>query len=323
MAVKSVVVENNLQPNTEFGPTEAIWAGTGNQPVPGGYWVADFIQDPRLGYHFFDTFDQGAPSAALGSGATTGNFGKWGMYAYANATLTDGSQPGAVLNMICGTTSNQGIALSSFAGCVQLASSNSTPIPGYLAFECRVAINSISTAAAAQYDMFIGLSDLGSPGISKPISAAALNSTMNAIGFYRQGSVGNDWQFVYQKANLAPVFPTNLQTLVSSVTGSALTASQFVKLGFIFNPSPVAKQQATTTTGNSTIGPANPMITIFVNGQSAGAGGILPFLTKSNVGSSNFPQGVLGPTVAVLNASTTTGLSASVDWIRLAQSNWQ
>ena len=317
MAVKSIVPLRNTVANTEYGPTPVLWGGEG---CPGGNWVEDFLQDPRLGYHFFDTFVDGAPSASLTTSATTGSYGSWGLYAYANAIVTDASVPGGVIQLQCGTTSHQGIALTKYAGAVQLASSNSNPIPGFMAFEARVALNFAVTTAASAYDAFVGLSDAGAPGSGKPITTTnnSLYNSCNLIGFQRIGSVGNDWSFVYQASGIAAVYPTNLQTLINSVTGSNYTANQYVKLGFIYNPTPISATLGSTTTGNSTVGPARPMIQIFVNGQPAAA-----FLTAANVSSSNFPQGVMGPALAIMNSSTATNCSMYVDWVRVAQSNWQ
>lgn len=318
MAVKSVVPTLNTVASTERGPTEALWSGQGQQ---GGYWIEDFLQDPRLGYHFFDDMERGAPSSALTTTATTGSFGTWGMYAYGNATIVDGSAYGGLLRLICGTTSNQGVALTSFAGMVQLADTASTPVPGCLVFEASIGVNYIGTAAASQADVFVGLTSKGQPAAGQPITttAGSLYNTMDAIGFMRVGTVGNDWGFLYQKAGVAAVFPTNLQTLVSTVTGSAIVASTQYKLGFMYNPRAQSETISVSTTGNSTtsIG-AIPMIQVFVNGIQAPA-----FLTRNNVGSSNFPQGFMGPAVAIMNASTATGLTAYVDFVRLAQQGWQ
>ena len=316
MSVQTVDVLQNSVPNTQRGPSEFLWGGQG---IAGG-WIADFISDPSLGFAFYDEFQDGAPSTALTTSALAGSYGAWGLYAYANATVVDASQYGGVIQLLCGTTTNQGIALTKFAGCVQMVDSTTTPTPGPLVFEARVLVNNITTTAAAQFDAFVGLTDKGKPAAGIPITttSGSLYNTMNCIGFQRKASVGNDWSFVYQASGVAAVYPTNLQTLVSTVTGSAVTASQYVKLGFIYNNNALPVLIGTTTTGGGAIGTlASPKVIITVNGQPAAA-----FLQNVHLTSSNFPQGFMSPAVAVMNASTTTGLGMNVDWVRVAQRAW-
>ena len=318
MAVKSIVPMLNTAPNNERGPSEALWAGQGFQ---GGYWIEDFLQDPRLGYHFFDDMERGAPSSALGGSATTGSYGNWGLYGYANATIVDNSAYGGVLQLVAGTTSHQGIALTSFAGMVQLVDSTSTIVPGCLVFEASVGVNSISTSAASAFDAFVGLTDKGAPAAGQPITTTgnSLYNSCNLISFQRIASVGNDWSFVYQASGVAAVYPTNLQTLISTVTGSAAVASTLYKLGFIYHPKGTPILVTSTTTGNSALAVAAvPLIQVFVNGQAAPA-----FLTNTALTSSNFPQGYMGPAIAIMNSSTGTGLTTYVDWVRLAQQGWK
>jgi len=318
MTVKSVIVEGNLTANTERGPSESIWCGQG---LPSGYWVNDFIVDPRTGYYFFDDFDRVAPSAALGAAATTGTLGQWALYAYANATVADASQYGGVLTMQCGTTSNQGIALTTMCGAVQIADSTSTPVPGALAFECRIALGQISTAAASVNDVFYGVADKGAPTAGQPITttSGSLYNSCNLIGFHRVGSIGNDVGFVFQASGVAAVRPPNLQTLITTVTGSAAVAGTYYKLGFVYNPNAQPQLVTATTPGNSTLGiNAKPILQVFVNGLPAAA-----FLGRSDIAASNFPRGYMGPAVAIMNASTATGLNHNVDWVRVAQQAWQ
>jgi hypothetical protein len=330
MSVKSVVYTTNLVANTERGPSEIIWGAPGTPNA----WVEDFIQDPRLGLYVFDDW------ALAGSGpgaatAFTGSFGMWTLYQGSNSgTIIDGSVIGGVIQFqpssgtVSSGASTPTIALQSLAGAFQLItnSSGNSALQGKLAFEARVALTSITSG---QRDAFIGLSD-GAPGSSNPflvLSAGSSNmlaSSNNLIGFYNAGSGrGQDWWFVYQRASTAAVFASNLGSLVSKVTGTAIAAGSYYKLGFVFDPNAQVKAIGTASDGQTVGNTAKQMLTVYVNGIQAAA-----FLTQTqNILTASFPTGIMGPLIAFTEVSTSgTGNSATnsagvmnVDWLRLAQ----
>jgi hypothetical protein len=331
MSVKSVDYLANLAANTERGPTEALWAA----PDSGNAWVEDFIQSPRLGMYFWDDF----LCAGTGPGAATvfqGSLGQWSLYQGSNSgTFQDGGIIGGGLQFVpsSGTVStgasNTQMTLSSQAGAFQIttASTNASCLQGRLAFECRVMLTSVT---AGKRDAFVGLADQGTPSSNNPFtvvsagSSQMLTTTRNLIGFYNAGSGrGQDWAFVFQLASTAPVFCSNLGSLVSIVTGSAIAAGTFYKLGFVYDPV-APSQQITTASDGQTVGnTARAMIKVYVNGIAAAA-----FLTQTqNILTASFPTGIMGPIAAFANVSNSgtsnsgTNLSGlfTLDWMRIAQ----
>lgn len=331
MADKSIYYLNNLSNNTERGPSEAIWGAPG---APNA-WVADFIQDPRLGMHFYDDFlCMGVfPAAATASSVSCGN---WSLYTGSNAgTISDAAVVGGVIQFqpssgtVSTGASNTQMTLSSQVGAFQVCSSsaNASNLQGRLAFECRVALTSV---AASMRDAFIGLADKGSPSSNNPFTVVSggstnlLTSTRNFIGFYNpdQGG-GQDWQFVFGLASTATVFCSNLGSLVSNVTGSAIAGGTYYKLGFVYDPNAITKQISSASDGQTAGNVAKAMLQVYVNGQAATA-----FETQTqNILTASFPTGVMGPVISFANVSTSgTGNSATslsgvmnVDWIRVAQ----
>jgi len=331
MATKSVGYSANLIANTERGPTEAIWGAPGSPNA----WVEDFLQDPRLGMHFYDDFlvAGSGPGAAT---AYTGSFGQWSLYQGSNSgTIQDGIIIGGGIQFVpsSGTVAGGGstptVALSGLAGAFQIItnSSGNSALQGKLALECRVMLTSI---ASGQRDAFIGFVDQAAPSSNLPFtvvsggSSQMLTTTRNLIGFYNADSGrGQDWAFVFQLASTAPVFCSNLNSLVSRVTGSAIAAGTFYKLGFVYDPNAPSKIIGTASDGQTVGAVARQMITVFVNGQSAVA-----FQTQANnILTASFPTGIMAPCIAfanVSNSGTSNSGSAvagmmTVDWIRFAQ----
>jgi hypothetical protein len=317
-------------------PTPDIYRGP-SHIIFGNMNVLDFIEDPTKGLEVFDDFNPSGsgPGAAT---AFTGSFGEWTLYQGSNSgTIIDAGIIGAGIQFVpsSGTVSSGAstptVALQSLAGAFQFItnSSGASALQGKLAFECRVALTSITSG---QRDAFIGLSD-GAPGSNKPflvLSAGSSNmlaSSNNLIGFYNAGSGrGQDWWFVYQKASTAPVFASNLGSLISSITGTAIAAGTFYKLGFVFDPTPSCPTGAVVTASDGqTVGAiARKMIQIYVNGVASAT-----FLTQTqNILTASFPTGIMGPIMAftdVSNSGTANSGTGSagvmqVDWIRVAQS---
>lgn len=329
MAVKSANYLANLALNTERGPTEAIWGSPGTPNA----WVPDFIQDPRLGMHFFDDFL--VTGFAVGT-ALGGSIGQWSFYAGSAApTFSDGGIVGGGLQFnpssiaVSSGTSTPTIEISGLCGAFQISanSSGNSALQGKLAFEARVMLTSV---AASQRDAFVGLADQTSPSSGLPFlvlsggSSNMLTSTRNLIGFYNadQGR-GQDWGFMFQLASTAPVFCSNLNSLVSRVTGSAIVAGTFYKLGFVYDPQALPKLIGTASDGQTVGNTAKAMIQVYVNGIAAAA-----FLTQTqNILTASFPTGIMAPIVAFANCSSSgTGNSATsqsgqmvTDWLRIAQ----
>jgi len=330
MAVKSVGYLANTVANTERGPSEAIWGAPGTPNA----WVEDFIQDPRLGIHVFDDFELcgSGPAAAT---ALTGSFGRWAMYQGSNSgNIIDASKIGGVIQIVpsSGTVSSGAstptVAIQGLCGAFQIItnSSGNSALQGKLAFEARVALTSITSG---QRDCFIGLTD-APPGSNNPFlvlsagSSNMLSSSNNLIGFYNAASGrGQDWWFVYQLASTAAVFASNLGSLVSKVTGTAIAAGTFYKLGFVYDPNAQVGAIATASDGQTVGVTAKKMLQVFVNGQASAV-----FLTQTqNILTASFPTGVMAPIIAFTDVSTSgtanSGTASAgvcqVDWLRVAQ----
>lgn len=317
MPVKTAGYLANTAANTERGPTEALWYAPGSPNA----WIADFIQDPRLGMYFFDDFLT-FPKLASGSlGPVAAGLG-WGYFGTANAAVADDGIVGAGLKFSASTTASQGNNISSLTGAFQIIN-GSAALQGRLVFEARVRANGI---ANTQNDTFVGLMDNGGGTSGIPISGTpgTLSATPNLIGFHKRGGTTNatDWNFVYQLAGGTAVYPTNLQNLVNTVTGSAYVNSAYVKLGFVYNPNAVPILINTAVTAGTlvqTVGViSRPMIQVYVNGQPAAA-----FLNSANltsaVSGAAFPTGFMGPVFAFYEAAASVGYDSAIDWIRVAQ----
>jgi hypothetical protein len=287
--------------------------------------------------HFFDDFlvtgmDPGAGAAA----ALTGNLGQWSVYIGSTAQIRDGSILGGGLQFVPGSiavssgASTPTAAICSMVGAFQITanSSGNSALNGRLAFEARIMLTSVTDVKRAA---FIGLAD-GGPKAGNPflvVSAGSSNelaSSQNLIGFYFPSSgMGGDCQFVFQKASTAAVFPTNLSSLVSTVTGSAIVAGTFYKLGFVFDQLAPSAAISSASTGQTAGAIAKQMIRVYVNGIQAAA-----FLTQTqNILTASFPTGIMGPMVAFANVSNSgtsnsaTNLSGlmTCDWVRCVQNN--
>ena len=344
MAVKTVGYAANLSANTERGPSEAIWGLV----QPGNAGVEDFLQDPRLGSYIWEEFDSsGCGNLALlglGQATTFTNVGRWSLMVPAGGGVVDAGIIGGAIQLCPGSLANSStnqIAtfLTSNFGCYQLItnSSGTSALQGRLAFEARIALTSVTNG---KRDAFVGLCDpLASSTATTqalyPFTAAGsgsnnLNSTITTnglIGFYFPSSsfTGNpsgDCCFAYGLSNIAKVLGSNLKGLVSNVTGSAIAAGTYYKLGFVYDqfapPSVITSASDGQTAGNT----AKAMLRIYVNGLQAAA-----FLTQTqNILTASFPTGIMAPLLALAPSSSGTGNTATnqsgflnVDWVRVAQ----
>lgn len=313
MAVKSVLYLANLVSNTERGPSESIWGAPGSPNA----WIEDFLQDPRLGQYFFDEFNSAGLSPAAGSAANFGADANWYAYLDTNGAITDSGILGGGIHLAASTTAHQGVALGQLTNAFQII--NSTPVyQPRLAFEARVAMSTAALVASTA-DMFVGLIDAsGTPASVVPITATGgtLATAPGFIGFHKRGGAtnGTDWNFVYNVAGGTPVYATNLQNLVTTVTGSAPVGGTYYKLGFAYNPQATTMMITSASTGQTAGVIARPEIIVYVNGFPAVA-----FLTTTNIGGAAFPVTLMAPSIAFKQQSTTAAVSADVDWIRVAQ----
>lgn len=344
MSVKSAGYAANTALNTERGPSEVIWGAPGT----GNAWVEDFVQDPRLGTYTWEEFDSSGAGnlALLGLGQATSftNVGRWSLMVPAGGGVVDAGIVGGALQICPGSLANSSTnQIASFLtatfGCYQFItnSSGASAIQGRLAFEARVALTSVTNG---KRDAFVGLCDpLASSTVTTqalyPFTAAGsassnLNSTITTngmLGFYFPSASfasnpSGDCCLAYGLSNVAKVLGSNLRGLVSNVTGSAIVAGTYYKLGFIYDQFASPQQITSASDGQTAGNTARAMLRVFVNGMPAAA-----FLTQAqNVLTASFPTGVMAPLLALAPSSSGTGNTATnqsgflnVDWVRVAQ----
>jgi hypothetical protein len=320
MGVRTLQYVPTLSADTERGPSPQVWAWLDG----GNAGPEDFLQDPRLGMYVWDDFNPAGNLPSSAAAAVLGALDNWSVYLGKTAVISDAGIVGGALSLTPGTSaSNEPINFASTAGAFQITTASTSGLQGRLAFEARVMLQSVT---ASKRDAFVGLMDGGaSQAINVPIVAGTttnnMNSSQNFLGFYNPYSgSAQDWCFVYGLANTATVFPTNLQSLISTITGSAIVAGTYYKLGFVFDPFAYTTLITSASTGQTVGTYARQMLTVYVNGQKAAA-----YLSQAgNVLTASFPTGIMGPTFGICNEVSSVGASTnagamSVDWVRVAQ----
>ena len=316
MGVKTVDYSFGLSADTRRGPSTAIWGAPGS---PNSF-VEDFLQEPYLGTYFFDDFlDTGGLLTLNAPGA----YGRWATFAETtDPTITDAAIQGGGWTLGASTTAHRGVSLSTTAGAFQFVTTAGV-LQGRIAFECRVKLSSI---AACTLDLFVGLMDNLPVASTVPITATggSLSTTPGLIGFHARGGATNpgDFSVAYNIAGGTVQYPTGLTNLVNTITGTAYAAAAYVKLGFLYDPNPYAVKISTAATSGQTAGnTARPCIRFFVNGQPAAAFLQYADLTTGSANNSLFSPVALGPVIAFKQQSTTASITASIDWIRVAQTS--
>lgn len=304
--------------DTTRGPSASIWSS---------FRADDACQDPSLFKHMFDDFQNIGDTPTTASGAFVGSVASqygWSTYFDQNGVFdTDPNLEGGVIALSTGANDATNLSMSSragWAGMIGPVASNVYPLRGKLWFECRVAIGSITTA---KRDAFIGLVGPVLP-VDNNITGSSTNTlatTPGLFGFhFRSTSNPTDVGLAYNVASGTVQYPTNLQTLVNTVTAAALAAysagTGFVKLGFIFDPTPQCNAlPVSVATGTQVVGQlAKPMITIFVNGKACAT-----FLDSSMIQAATFPSTFMAPAFALNSRSATSPGDFYIDWIRCAQ----
>ncbi len=290
-----------------------------------------------MGAYFYDDFQISGYGGAMQT-ALSGSMGQWSIYMGSNSGgIVDAGVAGGVIQfMPCSGTvstgaSNTQTTLSGLATTFQITSGSggNSALRQRLAFEANVMLFSVTSG---QRDAFVGLADQTTPSSNYPFtvisagSSQLLTTTRNLIGFYNAASGrGQDWAFVFQLASTAPVFCTGLQSLVSTVLGSAISANVFYKLGFVYDPVAPSTLISTAGTGQTAGTLARNMLRVYVNGIQCAT-----FLTQAaNILTASFPTGIMAPCLSFANVSTsgTTNSGSTVagvmqvDWVRVAQLN--
>lgn len=264
-----------------------------------------------------------------------------------SADTTNLPQEGGVIGLYGGTTAID-ITMAKGVSSYRLVSpATGFPLGQKLWYEARIAFN---TVTSAYLDFFVGLMDVGLNGGTHITSAASLafsatntlkTATGNGgcIGFWKRATSNpTDIAFAYNVNAGTVQLPGSTSTLQKMLTNSGFSpfatgtggsggltimsatngipvANSFLKLGFLFDPTPACLQGIATSavTTNQTVGTVySQRVQIFVNGQRLGW-----FLTTADVQASTFPSSFLSPVIAYRSGGTGAGI-AYVDWIRVA-----
>lgn len=325
MAVKAVQYAGL---NSLRGLSGAIWS---RAPI------AQVQENPQQGMWFFDDF-LNAGNAVMSS-AYGNSIGAWSSYADAGALLQSGNDTsgtlanaeGGVINIIA-NDDNEGVALFSSAASYQIQTANSTTAPGYrgkMFYEARF---SRSTIAATKVDCWMGLcTPILTAGVAvaaNPISTTinVLSTTFSHIGFFSSGSSAGtpggptEIAFEFTKASGTVNYPTGLTSCMAATGNTVLAAGAFVKVGFVFDPTPTAPMALVTVpTARQTAGTLRrKILQPYINGIPTPT-----FLTTEDLANATsgqlMPIDLMAPTFAVMNDAGSSPGSMSVDWVACLQ----
>ena len=221
-------------------------------------------------------------AGSSGSGAVTGQVGKYPCYIYQGGEIVDAAIQGGGVK-IDSDGDNEGAAIFPGTTCLQF---KSTMKRAWCEFRVKT-----STIADTKHGIFLGLTSAYTPTTGVPIATDGTLADKDLIGFHRLEGTGNAFNFVWKASGQTQV--TGITTLVT------LVADTFVKIGFTFDPDAETAKQ----------------MVIFVNGVENAT-----YVTATQMAAATFPNAVtLGPIFAVMNATGTTPGNSTCDWWRYAQ----
>ncbi len=323
MAVRSLNYQSPTVQDTSRQPSATIW---------GDLAIADWAQLGGMGGSGIFMGDDFCPIASISTAAAIGTVGQWAAWLASGQTIVDGVEEGGVAKLD-GGTANKSTILTSNAGAFRFCGGTSafTITGGKFAMEMRIALGSI---AASQQGVFFGLADNTSSQINSPDTTVVasggntLTTTKNIIGVFNRTTTGpTEFSAVYQPAAGTAVYPTGLTTLVTTVTGSAMSAwaastnkgqgTGYVKIGMTFDPTPGNVQLAapTSTPSGTTAGVVyKPLFQFYVNGVPLPA-----FLTQGIMQAATFPNNcIFSPVFQYMNIAGATA-PVYLDWMYFGQ----
>lgn len=344
MAVKTNQYSQPLSQDTSRGPSQSIWNDCPSEDFVEAQGAGGGIG--TAGMSFFEDF-RGFPDFALYNGER--QLGQWDAWVGNNsgaiigtaADTTNLPLQGGVIGLIGGTTA---IDITMTAGTPSyrlISPATGYPLGGKLWFEASVAVSSVTSA---YLDLFVGLMDAGFSGTHITSAASLCFSATNTIktasgnggclGFWKRATTNpTDVAVVYNINNGTAQLPGSSTTLQKILTNSGVTgltsglipltttnniavAQSFVKLGYVFDPTPSCPQMFATSavTANQTAGSLYAArVRFFLNGQ------LLPwFLNTADVQAATFPSSFMVPTIGYRSGGTGDGIGYC-DWVRVAQ----
>jgi hypothetical protein len=218
-------------------------------------------------------------AAVTGNYATAG--GHYEIYAHQGGTITSGSTVGGDI-VVASDGDNEGIAIGpNVTAAFKITAANMRR----LWFECRFKVDTI---ADTKNGVFIGLLEKAAVAAAVPITTSGTIADTNIIGFHRLEGDGDKMDVVYKADG-----QTQQTALADAVT---LVADTYKKVGFYFD-------------GLSTV-------KFYDDGEEVASAR----LDYDDLNAATFPSDVvLGPCIAIMNATGSTPGSLTVDWVRCVQ----
>ncbi len=316
MAVKTIEYRGNMAANTFRGRSPVIWAD-----CP---W--DQIKNGELQGEAFDDDFVMAGNADMTS-AYKNSIGQWTAYGSAGATITDSAIEGGGIGLQS-DGDNEGVTLQSSSSAFRFITTSTLALNQKMWFECRINRSIVTTGNG---EFFVGLMQpllaSGLPSANSPFHATSDNvllTSLDFFGFHSDSSTGTrggptEVALAFELTSGTINYPTNLTTLLATSGAGVFTGSNYVKLGWIFDPQSSPNLQVSSATARQTAGQVRrPLIRFFVNGLE------LPtFLDADDVQNATatqaFPTAFMCPVIAQMNRASSGNQVTNIDWIRIAQ----
>ena len=252
------------------GPSPSLW-----KDCP----VLEMLEDPSVGYYFFDDFTSFADDGANGY-ATYEDTG-------VNVQQAAGEVGGALEVSGNDADNDEGSITTggNTGGFVKISSSGGKK----LWFEAKVKKASIADNALA---MFLGLSEEGLAAANTLVDDTGEVASKDLVGFQTLHADGDALVFCYRKAGQAK------QTISLDGDSDDLTADTYVKVGFKIDPD----------------APAGKRLTLYVDGVEQVNHG-----TAANISATTFPDGEELALLWATKVGAAAESKGYLDWWRCAQ----
>lgn len=258
--------------DTLSGPSASIWSDC---------LAIEMIQDPGIGYHFFDDFHIGL--GLTPTITTTIAHPPYTMFGGATGTVTYDDSVGGAIKVLT-SASNEATNIEAESKSFQISAST-----GKFWFEARIKTTTIVTNETG---WFIGLIEPITQSATVPLSATSVLTDNNWVGFHKPEANTTAFDATYRANSVAAVE-------VNSDIG-VLVAGTYVKLGMKFDPGSGAE--------------GTDQLVFYIDGVKQATTKTIP----SNTGT-DFPADVrMGPILA-LQGITAADQDLTMDWWRVAQ----
>jgi len=154
---------------TTTGPSPELWAD-----CP----VLDMIQDPGVGYYFFDDFVGGVLTPTITTAIQTGN--GWNGFADANGTITYASASAGGEIILSHTTDGKCVAINHEPHPFVISN-----VSGKFWFEARIKMSIVTPASSGESSLFLGLSDATPTATAILTDSAGAIADQNCVGFHK------------------------------------------------------------------------------------------------------------------------------------------